>query len=151
MSAEIDAVRAIEALVVDYALGVDARDYDEVARLFALDGVLRARRTSVQSGDLLWQLDGRAEIVARLQGLDRFARTFHQLAQHTIAIDGERATGLAYCTAHHLTRTGGESSLYVMYIRYEDTYVIHDGRWRFADRLLWIDMEETRTGTIGST
>lgn len=151
MSDELDVVRSIEALAADYAHGVDTRDYEGVAELFTADGALRARRTSDQSDDLLWRLDGRDDIVARLRGLDRFDRTFHQLAQHTIAVDRERATGLAYCVAHHLSRSGDDSSLYVMYIRYEDTYVIEDGRWRFADRLLWIDLEETRTGTVGST
>lgn len=151
MSDDLDVVRAIEALAGDYALGVDTRDYDGVAGLFAVDGVLRARRTAEQTDDLLWRLDGRDEIVARLRGLDRFERTFHQLGQHTISVDGDRATGLAYCIAHHLTRRDDDSSLYVMYIRYEDTYVEDDGRWRFADRLLWIDLEETRAGTVGST
>ncbi len=57
---------------------------------------------------------------------------------------GERATGVAYCLAHHLVVDGGKRSLMIAALRYLDTFVKLDGAWLFAERLLYVDWLEQR-------
>ena len=60
------------------------------------------------------------------------------------AVNGDRATGEAYCIAHHLTVNGETRRLMVAYLRYLDTFVKIDGMWLFAERRLYVDWLEER-------
>ena len=77
-----------------------------------------------------------------------YTRATHLLrsyGQNTIfALMGDRATGEAYCIAHHLTVNGEKRHLMVAYLRYLDTFVKIDGAWLFAERLLYVDWLEQR-------
>jgi SnoaL-like domain len=67
------------------------------------------------------------------------------VGQSTIfTLTGDRATGEAYCLAHHLTVEGVKRRLMVAYLRYYDTFVKWEGAWLFADRLLYLDWMEER-------
>jgi hypothetical protein len=68
----------------------------------------------------------------------------HFNGQSTIALDGDRATGMSYCIAHHLFTDGGERKLMVAWLRYGDTFVKGDDGWLFAERNLYVDWTETR-------
>jgi len=56
----------------------------------------------------------------------------------------DRATGEAYCLAHHVTVEGGKRRLMLASLRYLDTFVKIDGVWLFAERLLYVDWMEER-------
>jgi hypothetical protein len=60
-------------------------------------------------------------------------------------LKGDRATGEAYCLAHHVMVGGGKRSLMLASLRYLDTFVKMDGGWLFAERLLYVDWMEERT------
>jgi hypothetical protein len=69
----------------------------------------------------------------------------HFVGQSTIfTLNGERATGEAYCIAHHLTLDGEKRRQMVAYLRYLDTFAKIDGVWLFAERLLYVDWLEQR-------
>jgi hypothetical protein len=69
----------------------------------------------------------------------------HFVGQSTIfTLHGDRATGEAYCIAHHLTVDGDKRRLMVAYLRYLDTFAKVDGTWLFAERLLYVDWLEER-------
>jgi hypothetical protein len=74
-----------------------------------------------------------------------FVATQHAVNNHTVVVDGDAATGEAYCTASHIRRAeGGGLENHMWAIRYQDRYVRRDGRWLFAHRVLVIDWTETR-------
>jgi hypothetical protein len=69
----------------------------------------------------------------------------HFVGQSTIfSLKGDRATGEAYCIAHHLTVEGEKRGLMIAYLRYLDTFAKIDGAWLFAERLLYVDWLEER-------
>jgi SnoaL-like domain len=64
-------------------------------------------------------------------------------------LDGDHASEVTYCTAHHVTVDGSVRRLMVAAIRYLDTYVKHDGAWFFSQRKLMVDWTETRPLATG--
>jgi len=78
--------------------------------------------------------------------LNQYEATTHFIGQSTIlSIADERATGEAYCLAHHVTVDGEKRRLMVAALRYLDTFVKLDGSWLFAERLLYVDWLEQRS------
>jgi hypothetical protein len=70
----------------------------------------------------------------------------HFVGQSTISsLVQNRATGQAYCLAHHLTVDGDRRRLMIATLRYHDTFAKVDGAWLFAERLLYVDWIEGRT------
>ena len=77
--------------------------------------------------------------------LNKYAATTHFVGQSTIfTLTGDRATGEAYCLAHHVTVDGGQRRLMLASLRYLDTFVKIDGSWLFAERRLYVDWLEER-------
>jgi uncharacterized protein YneR len=68
----------------------------------------------------------------------------HFNGQSTAEPDGDHASGVAYCLAHHVKVDGSERSLMIAAIRYLDAYVKHDGIWYFSQRKLMVDWTENR-------
>ena len=60
------------------------------------------------------------------------------------SLSGHRATGEAYCLAHHVTIDGGKRRLMVASLRYLDTFVKTDGAWLFSERRLYVDWMDER-------
>jgi len=75
--------------------------------------------------------------------LGRYERTMHFVGNHRAEIDGDDATGITYCFAHHIS--GGAD--HVMAIRYVDRYRRTPGGWRIAERHLYEDWTEDTTVT----
>ena len=63
-----------------------------------------------------------------------YGATMHLMANHTVALAGDRAEGEVYCQAHHLTAVDGETRDLVMTIRYRDRYARTPEGWRIASR-----------------
>jgi hypothetical protein len=77
--------------------------------------------------------------------LNKYDATTHFVGQSTIlTLTGDRATGEAYCLAHHVTVESGKGRLMAASLRYLDTFVKMDGAWLFAERLLYVDWLEER-------
>ena len=77
--------------------------------------------------------------------LNQYAATMHFVGQSTIfTLNDDRATGEAYCIAHHLTVDSDVRRLMVAYLRYLDTFAKIDGTWLFVERLLYVDWLEQR-------
>ena len=78
--------------------------------------------------------------------LNKYDATTHFVGQSTIfSLTGDRATGEAYCLAHHITVDGEKRRLMLASLRYLDTFVKMEGKWLFAERLLYVDWLEERT------
>jgi len=92
------------------------------------------------------ELHSREALAPVFADLNRYDATTHFVGQSTIfTLTVDRATGEAYCLAHHVTVDCGKRRLMVASLRYLDTFVKVDGMWLFAERLLYVDWLEERT------
>jgi len=77
--------------------------------------------------------------------LNKYDATTHFVGQSTVlTLTNRRATGEAYCLAHHVTVDGNKRRLMVASLRYLDTFVKIDGAWLFSERLLYVDWVDER-------
>jgi len=92
------------------------------------------------------ELRSREALAPVFADLNQYAATMHFVGQSTIlTLKGDRATGEAYCIAHHLTLDGEQRRMMVAYLRYLDSFAKTDGVWLFAERLLYVDWLDQRT------
>jgi SnoaL-like domain len=91
------------------------------------------------------ELHSREALAPVFAELNQYQATTHFLGQSTLfTLTSERATGEAYCLAHHVTVNGAKRSLMLASLRYYDTFVKMDGAWLFAERLLYVDWVDVR-------
>src|SRR5216683_1637530 len=133
---------AIRELVEAYAHCSDRRDAKGQMALFTADThfVVFMDAKDPKPSQELHSREALAPIFA---DLNQYAATMHFVGQSTIfTLNGNRATGEAYCTAHHLTVHDEKRRLMVAYLRYLDTFAKINGAWLFAERLLYVDWLE---------
>ena len=81
------------------------------------------------------ELHSREALAPVFAELNKYDATTHFVGQSTIfTLTGDRATGEAYCLAHHVTVDGGKRRLMLASLRYLDTFVKIDDSWLFAER-----------------
>src|SRR5580700_10403278 len=129
---------AIRELAEAYARCADRRDAKGQMALFTVDThfvvYMNAKDPTPSQ-----ELHSREELAPVFADLSKYDATMHFVGQSTIfTLTGDRATGEAYCIAHHLTVEGDKRRLMVAYLRYHDTFAKDDGEWRFAERLLYV-------------
>src|ERR1700751_4916039 len=134
----------IRELVEAYAHCADRRDAKGQMSLFTEDThfvvYMNAKDRKPSQ-----ELHSREELAAVFADLNEYDATTHFLGQSTLfTLDGDRATGEAYCLAHHVTVDGGKKRLMVASLRYSDTFAKIDGSWFFAERVLYVDWLEER-------
>ena len=135
---------AIRELVEAYAHCADRRDAKGRMSLFTEDThfvvYMNAKDPTPSQ-----ELHSRELLAPVFADLNQYAATMHFIGQSTIfALNGDSATGEAYCIAHHLTVDGEKRRMMVAYLRYLDTFAKIDGMWLFAERLLYVDWLEQR-------
>jgi hypothetical protein len=135
---------AIRELVEAYAHCADRRDAKGQMSLFTADThfvVYMNAKNSTPSQEL----HSREALAPVFAELNKYDATTHFVGQSTIfTLTADRATGEAYCLAHHITLEGGKRRLMVASLRYLDTFVKRDGAWLFAERQLYVDWLEER-------
>jgi len=91
------------------------------------------------------ELHSREALAPVFAELNKYDATTHFVGQSTIfTLEADRATGEAYCLAHHVSVDGAKRRLMLASLRYLDTFVKIDGAWLFAERLLYVDWLEER-------
>jgi hypothetical protein len=122
MDAEsVASVVEIQQLACRYSLAVDSRDLDLLASLFIPDVVIgRAAR----GRDALKRWYGDA--------LRTVGATIHMVANHTVELNADGATGVVYCREEVEHPATGE--WHVGMLQYWDDYRRVDGRWLFERR-----------------
>jgi ketosteroid isomerase-like protein len=135
---------AIRELVEAYAHCADRRDAKGQMALFTPDThfvVFMNAKDPTPSQEL----HSREALAPVFAELNQYAATTHFVGQSTIlTLSGDRATGEAYCLAHHVTVDGSKRRLMVASLRYNDTFVKSDGGWLFSERLLHVDWVDER-------
>ena len=90
-------------------------------------------------------LHSREALAPVFADLNQYDATTHFVGQSTIfTLTTDRATGEAYCLAHHVTVDGAKRRLMLASLRYLDTFVKMEGAWLFAERKLYVDWLEER-------
>ena len=135
---------AIRELVEAYAHCADRRDPKGQMSLFTEDThfvVYMSAKDPTPSQEL----HSREALAPVFAELNKYDATTHFVGQSTIfTLTLERATGEAYCLAHHVTVDGGKRRLMLASLRYLDKYLKTDGAWLFAERRLYVDWIEER-------
>ena len=135
---------AIRELVEAYAHCADRRDAQGQMALFTVDAhfvVYMNAKDSTPSQEL----HSRGDLAPVFADLNKYDATMHFVGQSPIfTLTEDRATGEAYCIAHHLTVEGDKRRLMVAHLRYYDTFVKAESVWSFAERLLYVDWIEER-------
>jgi hypothetical protein len=135
---------AIRELVEDYAHCADRRDAQGQMALFTADTRFVVYMDA-KNATPTQELHSREALAPVFADLNKYDATTHFVGQSTIfTLTNDRATGEAYCLAHHLTVDGEKRRLMVASLRYRDTFVKMDGAWLFAERLLYVDWLEER-------
>jgi SnoaL-like domain len=135
---------AIRELVEAYAHCADRRDAKDQMDLFTADThfvvYMNAKDPTPSQ-----ELHSREALAPVFADLNQYAATTHFVGQSTIfTLTKDRATGEAYCLAHHITVDGDKRRLMLASLRYNDTFVKMDGAWLFAERRLYVDWLEER-------
>ena len=135
---------AIRELVEAYAHCADRRDAKGQMSLFTEDThfvVFMNAKDPKPSMDL----HSREALAPVFADLNKYDATTHFVGQSTIfTLAGDRATGEAYCLAHHVTLDGGKRRIMIASLRYYDTFLKTDGAWLFAERQLYVDWVDER-------
>ena len=135
---------AIRELVEAYAHCADRRDARGQMSLFTIDThfVVYMNAKDLTPSQ---ELNSREALAPVFADLNKYDATTHFLGQSTIfTLTNGRATGEAYCLAHHVTVHGEKKRLMVASLRYQDTFVKVDDAWLFAERLLYVDWLDER-------
>ena len=136
---------AVRELVEAYAYCADRRDAAGQMALFTPDThfvVYMDAKNPTPSQEL----NSREALAPVFADLNKYQATMHFVGQSTILSPADnRATGQAYCLAHHLTVDGDQRRLMIAALRYLDTFAKVDGAWLFAERRLYVDWIEERT------
>jgi hypothetical protein len=135
---------AIRELVDAYAFCADTRDAEGQKALFTDDTHFVVYMAG-EGSEATDELRGRESLTPVFENLNTYEVTMHFNGQSTVGLDGDRATGETYCLAHHVSSDGGERTLMIAAIRYQDAFVKTAGTWRFAERRLYVRWTETRT------
>ena len=134
---------AIRELVDAYAYCADRRDATGQMALFTEDTEFLVYMDSHRPSPTQ-HLRGRAALAPVFDELNTYVATMHFNGQSTAVLDGDHASGVTYCLAHHVKAEGSARSLMVAAIRYLDSFVKADGAWFFSQRKLMVDWTETR-------
>ena len=135
---------AIRELVEAYAHCADRRDAKGQMSLFTADAhfVVYMNATDPTPSQERHSREALAPVFAALNQYDATTRF---VGQSTIlSLSDDRATGEAYCLAHHVTVDAGKRRLMVASLRYLDTFVKTDATWLFSERLLYVDWVDER-------
>ncbi len=135
---------AIRELIEAYAHYADRRDANGQMALFTEDTHFVVYMDA-KSPEPSWELRSRGALAPVFADLNKYAATTHFVGQSTIStLHQDRATGEAYCLAHHVTIENGKRRLMIASLRYLDTFVKRDDAWFFAERILYVDWMDER-------
>ena len=135
---------AIRELIEAYAHCADRRDANGQMSLFTADTHFVVYMNAKDSMPSM-ELHSRDSLAPVFADLSKYDATTHFVGQSTVfTLTDDRATGEAYCLAHHVTVDSGKRRLMVASLRYDDTFVKIDRAWLFSERRLYVDWIDER-------
>lgn len=132
----------LKELVDRFSILADRKDVPAQVQLFTEDGVVEFYNGNERQGEV----NGRKQIgEAFAPYLALFETVYHINGQQTVNIDGDKATGIAYCQVVLIGNRDGKKSMTIEGVYYNDEYVRHEGKWLIAKRashFMWRDAKE---------
>lgn len=137
---------ALKHLVDYFSVLADEKKGHEQEALFTPDAIV----TSINdlTGNV-FKAEGREQIGMSFQNfLDLHEIVYHSNGQQTLDIDGDKATGVSYCTVTMIRKNeDGSRNKSHMLTRYNDSYVKVDGKWLIKERtthFMWQESEDIK-------
>ena len=131
----------LKTLVDTFSNLADTKDVSAQVLLFTEDATV----SSVSGGQAGSSFKGRKEIGDAFGGyLANFETVYHINGQQTVELNGDTATGTAYCLVVLIGVEAGKKIKNTSGVTYHDEYVRRDGRWLIAKRtsnFTWRDRE----------
>lgn len=138
---DLEAKSELKQLVDTFAnLGDERRIKDQMS-LFVPD-----TKVQVYMGeDLVFDISGVEQLEETFSGfIANVTHLFHMNGQQVVDIDGDSATGIAYCQVKLVTEEDGKAFITDSSVRYKDEYVQRDGRWLFKTRISHFTINDKR-------
>ncbi|MEX0153757.1 nuclear transport factor 2 family protein [Microbacterium sp. LMI1-1-1.1] len=138
----LEAKTQLRELVDEFANLADEKRISDQMPLFTPD-----TKVKVFMGDtLVFDISGTTQLEETFTGFTaNVKRSSHMNGQHDVQVDGDTATGIAYCQVKLVSDEDGHEVIQDSSIRYDDTYVRENGIWRIATRISHFTINEKRT------
>lgn len=137
---------ALNHLVDTFSNLADAKDVDRQVLLFTEDATVESRTGDAPGNPL----KGRKQIGDTFRSfLAGFEAVYHINGQQTVNIQGDSATGTAYCLVILIRRENNTTTKITMGVRYSDEYVRRNRTWLISKRVstfMWRDTEPMGSG-----
>jgi ketosteroid isomerase-like protein len=138
----------IENMSNRYMVAVDAGDIETVMATWADDGVLDwvggVEHGKAEIREAMSNFGGAAIMGTLPADATERPRTRHQIINHVIAVDGDRATSFAYWFAMTNRTTHGQIEFLYMG-HYEDELARIDGEWKFTKRTVYNESRQNKS------
>ena len=138
----LEARSELRTLVDTFSILADENRTADQVLLLTPDTSLRV----YMGGELVLDISGRPQIE---EAFTAFAadlkRSVHLNGQHVVDVDGDDATGIAYCRVTHVSEEDGHEVITDHSVRYDDEYVRRDGRWSISARVARFVVMDRRT------
>lgn len=122
---------ALKDLVDTFSNLADTKEVEKQVLLFTDS----AEVISYHGSQMSSRLKGKKELAARFKAfLDKFEVVYHINGQQTVKIDGNKASGIAYCQVILVNRENGRKIMTTQGVCYEDEYVCQNGKWLIDKR-----------------
>jgi hypothetical protein len=123
--------RAVQAVMLRYARGVDDRAWEQVRSCFAVDAFIAGTGHAGARDQYLEQL---------FAGVERFGVTMHTVGNQVVELDGDAARTETDLIARHFRDADGRDEELVLGVRYHDELRRDGEQWvitRRDVRRLW--------------
>jgi hypothetical protein len=136
---KIEHKEEIRNLVDTFSNLADIKDTKAQALLFTENAVVETFRNGILSS----KLEGRKQIDDVFGSfLANFKTVYHMNGQHTVTIEGEKATGILYCLTVLISPDNVKTTFG---IRYNDEYTLVDGKWLISRRRSNFEWQEVNS------
>ena len=130
---------ALKELVDNFSILADKKDVHAQVQLFTADATLEP----VVNGKSAGVLKGRDQMEHTFGPfLNTFQTVYHFNGQQTVTLDGDRASGISYCTVTLIATQNGKRVRTTMGVHYQDEFVRENGRWLIAKRMSIFDWQD---------
>lgn len=127
---------ALRELVDTFSNLADVKDAQGQTLLFTENALVETYR----EGASVSRLEGRLQIGEAFgRFLSNFKTVYHMNGQQTVTINGDTATGTLYCLTTLIT---ADQTKTIIGVKYNDDYVLVDGKWLIAKRTSFFEWQE---------
>ncbi len=128
-------------LIDNYAYLGDEKNISEQMELFTADLIYKVYMDDI----LVANVSGREQMEKGFNFHSSLVKTYFTLnGQHTVKIDDNGATGISFSQIKMIREQEGQNILSDYSVRYEDSYILQNGKWLIKERIGHFIIIETR-------